>query len=139
MARGHHAALPYKDAAAFMTALRARSALAARCLEFTILTAARSGEALEATWGEINVADKLWRVPADRMKAGVEHIAPLSDAALAVLDALRPDKVKPTDRIFSINAAPWRAGRQAAASAIHSIIIPFFRSGTPISTSTKGA
>ncbi|WCP13574.1 Prophage integrase IntA [Sphingobium sp. AntQ-1] len=105
MARGHHAALPYKDVAAFMTALRARSALSARCLEFTILTAARSGEALEATWGEINVADKLWRVPADRMKAGVEHIVPLSDAALAVLDALRPDNVKPTDRIFSINGA----------------------------------
>lgn len=105
MVRGHHAALPYKDAPSFMVALRARPALAARCLEFTILTAARSGEALDATWGEIDLAEKLWRVPADRMKAGVEHIVPLSDAAMAVLETLCVDGAKPKDRIFAINGA----------------------------------
>jgi integrase len=105
MGRGHHAALPYKDAPAFMGALRGRHALAARCLEFTILTAARSGEALGATWGEIDADNKLWRVPASRMKAGAEHIVPLSDAALVILSALNGDDAKPHDRIFSINGA----------------------------------
>lgn len=105
MVRGHHAALPYKDAPRFMVALRARPALAARCLEFTILTAARSGEALGATWGEIDIAEKLWRVPADRMKAGVEHIVPLSDAAMAVLETLSVEGAKPKDRVFAINGA----------------------------------
>lgn len=105
MVRGHHAALPYKNAPRFMVALRARPALAARCLEFTILTAARSGEALGATWGEIDIAEKLWRVPADRMKAGVEHIVPLSDAAMAVLETLSVEGAKPKDRVFAINGA----------------------------------
>ena len=60
MTRGHHKALPYKDASRFMEELRQRKAPAARCLEFTILTAARSGEALGATWQEIDFGERLW-------------------------------------------------------------------------------
>lgn len=105
MVRGHHAALPYKEAPAFMTALGDRRALTARCLEFTILTAARSGEALGATWGEIDWDEKLWRVPAARMKAGAEHIVPLSDAALKIVEQLKPKVDRPNDRIFGIAGA----------------------------------
>lgn len=100
--RGHHAALPWKDAPAFVCLLRQRPALAARCLEFTILTAARSGEALGVTWGEIDIEAKLWSVPADRMKAGVMHVVPLSDAAIGVLERVKPPQVIPTDRVFAV-------------------------------------
>lgn len=105
MVRGHHAALPYKDAPQFMEALRQRRAPAARCLEFTILTAARSGEALGAAWREIDFEERLWRVPGHRMKAGVEHLVPLSEAAISVLDALRPSEAKPDSLIFAIQGA----------------------------------
>lgn len=105
LARGHHAALPWKEAPAFMAELRTREALAARCLEFTILTAARSSEALLATWGEVDLANALWTVPAPRMKAGVEHVVPLSTQALTLLQALRPEEPKREDRVFSIAGA----------------------------------
>ena len=62
--------------------------MAARALEFTILTAARSAEALKADWSEIDLAVKVWTVPAARMKAGVEHKVPLSDAAVELLSSL---------------------------------------------------
>src|SRR5262249_35004419 len=62
----------------------------ARALEFTILTAARTGEALGASWGEIDLDGKVWGVPAKRMKAGREHRVPLSEAAIAVLEMVRP-------------------------------------------------
>jgi integrase len=74
----------------FLAALRGRNGMAARALEFAALTAARTGETLGARWGEIDLAAKVWTVPADRMKAGREHGVPLSDAALAVLKAVRP-------------------------------------------------
>jgi integrase len=105
LVRGHHAALPWKDAPAFMVALREREALAARCLEFVILTAARSGEALEASWGEIDMDAGLWRVPAARMKAGAEHVVPLSSAAVALLERLQPEEPRSTDPIFAIGGA----------------------------------
>nr|ABS87622.1 putative P4 family integrase [Paracoccus methylutens] len=68
--KGHHAALPYADMPAFVAGLRAREAVAARALEFAILTIARSGEVLGATWNEIDLAKKIWMVPAGRMKGG---------------------------------------------------------------------
>lgn len=103
--RGHHAALPWKEAPSFMIALRQRSALAARCLEFVILTAARSGEALNATWGEIDLETKVWTVPASRMKARKEHEVPLSDDAVSLLQSVLPERPKPTDRVFSVAGA----------------------------------
>src|SRR5262249_45517549 len=86
----HHAALPFDDMPAFLAALRDRQSMAARALEFTILTAARTGEALGASWGEIDLDGKVWRVPAKRMKAGREHRVALSEAAIAVLEMVRP-------------------------------------------------
>lgn len=82
----HLAALPWRDLPEFMAALRAREGISARALEFAILTAARSGEARGARWGEVK-AD-VWEVPAERMKGGVSHRVPLSDAARRVLDAV---------------------------------------------------
>lgn len=96
----HHAALPFTEIAGFMTSLAQRPAVAARALEFTILTAARSGEARGMTWGEVNLEDKLWTVPASRMKAQVQHEVPLSEAAIAVLMAVKEDGLKPTDFVF---------------------------------------
>ena len=81
----HHAALPWKDIAAFMSDLRGRHAMAARALEWAILTAARTGEVLGAKWSEIDLDGALWTLPAERMKSGLEHRVPLSPPALALL------------------------------------------------------
>jgi integrase len=81
----HHAALPYAELPAFLVKLREQEGLAARALEFTILTAARTGETIGATWSEFNLADKIWTVPGARMKARKEHRVPLSGRALAIL------------------------------------------------------
>lgn len=83
--RGHHAALPYDLMPEFMANLRMRSAVAARALEFLILTGARSGEVLGATWDEIDLQKEIWTVPADRMKAGREHRVPLSGRAMEII------------------------------------------------------
>ncbi|WP_414644580.1 tyrosine-type recombinase/integrase [Bradyrhizobium sp.] len=81
----HHAALPYRDLPGFVMELHQQEGVAARALEFTILTAARTGEVIGATWTEIDLEACLWTVPAERMKAGREHRVPLSDAAVAIL------------------------------------------------------
>jgi integrase len=96
----HHAALPFEQVAAFIRDLKKRPAVAARALEFAILTAARSGEARGMTWSELDLDKKLWTVPDVRMKAGQMHQVPLSEAALAIVTALRPKTVKPTDYVF---------------------------------------
>jgi integrase len=88
LTRGHHAALPYKDIAAFMEKLRTCQGIAARALEFAVLTAARSNEVRSATWHEIDGETKVWTVPASRMKARRDHRVPLSASALEVLDAM---------------------------------------------------
>jgi integrase len=90
LSRGHHAALPYEQLPDFMGALRGREAVAASALEFLILTAARTGEVLGATWAEIDLKAKVWTVPAGRMKAGREHRVPLSVRAIKVLEAVKP-------------------------------------------------
>ncbi|MEO3472517.1 integrase arm-type DNA-binding domain-containing protein [Roseomonas sp. CAU 1739] len=84
----HHSALDWREAGAFIAALRAIDAVSARALEFAILTAARTGEVIGATWGEIDIASGVWTVPASRMKAGREHRVALSKPALAVLAAM---------------------------------------------------
>ena len=84
----NHPALPWRETAAFMVELRRRNGIAARAVEFAILTAARSGEVRGASWDEVDLEARLWTVPASRMKAGKEHRVPLSDAALALLGAL---------------------------------------------------
>lgn len=84
----NHAALPYSRVAEFVADLRKRDGLAAKALEFAILTAARSGEIRGATWDEIDLTAKVWTIPAARMKAKREHRVPLSPAALSLLSAL---------------------------------------------------
>jgi len=85
----HHAALPWQDVGGFLAALRGQVGIGASALEFAILTAARTGEVLGAQWVEIDLAAKVWTVPAARMKAGREHRVPLSEPALAVLANMR--------------------------------------------------
>jgi integrase len=86
----HHAALAFAEIGAFMALLRAQEGTAARALEFAILTAARTKEVLGARWGEVNMADAVWTIPAERMKAGREHRIPLSGACIVVLEAMKP-------------------------------------------------
>jgi integrase len=99
LARGHHAAMPYEDVAAFIGELRKREATSALVLELCILTAARSGEILGMRWSEIDFDKKVWTVPASRMKAGREHRVPLSPRAAAILRRL--EKLKAADFVFS--------------------------------------
>ena len=90
----HHPALPWREAGRFMASLRDRPAVAARALEFSILTAARTGEVLGAQWSEVDQETKVWTVPGSRMKAGREHRVPLSANVLGILDEmtkLRPE------------------------------------------------
>jgi len=84
----HHSALPYAELPAFLVKLREQDGVAARALEFTILTAARTGETIGAKRGEIDTKNKLWTIPAERMKAGKDHRVPLSDRALAIVEAI---------------------------------------------------
>ncbi len=88
----HHAALPFVDLPKFVAKLREREALAARALEFTILTAARTGEIIGATWDEIDQGGKVWTIPASRMKAERDHRVPLSDRVVEILKALPHEK-----------------------------------------------
>lgn len=84
----HHSALPYSEIGAFMRDLRKRNGIAARALEFAVLTACRSGEVRGATWEEIDLDEGVWRIPAGRMKASKEHWIPLSAQAVALLKSL---------------------------------------------------
>lgn len=93
VAARHHASMPHEDVAAFMRSLAGIKGVGARALEFTILTAARSGEARGATWAEIDLDAKVWTIPAIRMKAGKAHRVPLSGAALAVLKTMKAQRV----------------------------------------------
>lgn len=84
----HHAAVPYGEVPKSVADIRKLGSTSANALLFTILTAARTGETLGATWNEIDFAAKLWTVPADRMKAGAEHKVPLADEVVALLKTL---------------------------------------------------
>lgn len=94
----HHAALPYGELPAFVAALRGRDAVAARALEFAILTAARTSEVLGATWSEIDLDARIWTVPAERMKAGREHRVPLGNRAVEIIRNMMT--AKQSDYIF---------------------------------------
>ena len=89
LSRGHHDAMAIDDMQAFMVRLRVRRGISARALEFTILTAARTGEAIGAIFGEFDFEKDVWTVPAGRMKAKREHRVPLSTAAVEIVTTLR--------------------------------------------------
>jgi len=85
----HHAALPYTDIGALMQQLRADTGVALRALEFTILTAARTNEVIQADWTEFDLDRKIWLVPSERMKSKRQHRVPLSAAAVSALEVVR--------------------------------------------------
>ena len=84
----HHAALPYAEIGDFMIELCNAESVSARALEFAILTAGRTGEVIGAQWAEVNLEEKLWTIPARRMKGGKEHRVPLSAPAVAIVRKL---------------------------------------------------
>jgi integrase len=84
----HHRAIDYRELPPFIMNLREREGVAARALEFLILTAARTGEVIGAKWDEINLNDATWTVPPARMKAKREHRVPLAPAAIVLLHRL---------------------------------------------------
>lgn len=90
--------LPFTQMGEFMAALRKRDSVSARALEFMILTATRTGEAIGAKWGEIDLEAREWTIPAARMKAKKPHSVPLSEAAIALLKAL--PRIVGNDHVF---------------------------------------
>jgi integrase len=94
----HHTALPIDAVGAFMQDLRKREGVAARALEFAILTAARSGEVRGMTWAELDLNAKIWVIPAERMKAEKEHRVPLIESTIRMLNAL--SQVEGTALVF---------------------------------------
>ncbi|PRA75808.1 integrase [Ochrobactrum sp. MYb29] len=87
LSRGHHAAVGYKELPDVIATLRTSAAVSARAVEFVALTAARSNEARSMTWDEVDFIEKLWTVPAERMKAAKAHEVPLCDRAIEILSA----------------------------------------------------
>ena len=94
----HHAALPFVEMPSFMAALASQQGLTPRALEFVILTASRTSEALGARWEEFDLGQKVWVVPAERMKAGKAHRVPLARRTIEILKEL--EAVKRNDFVF---------------------------------------
>jgi integrase len=114
----HHAALPYAEIDAFMTQLRQQDGVAARALEFAILTAARTEEVLGAQWSEINLSERIWIVPPPRTKTGKttgkEHRVPLSDAAISIIEAMA--RIRVDEHVFpGRKGDSWAYGAAARA------------------------
>jgi integrase len=108
----HFAALAMDDVPAFCSALREQNGVAARALEFTILTAARTGEVIGAHWSEIDFANATWTIPPGRMKASKEHRVPLSKPALEILSASPRERDNPF-----VFIGPHKAGLSHTAMA----------------------
>ena len=107
--KAHFRAMPYGEVGAALEVIEAsRASMAAKAsLRLLVLTACRSGEARGATWNEIDLEAREWRIPASRMKGGAEHRVPLSDAAVAALEAVRPLR----DRHDLVFPSPSRPGK----------------------------
>ena len=115
----HHDALPWREIGNFLDTLRQQNGVAARALELTILTAARTGETLGATWSEIDIGSAIWVIPAHRTKAGRQHRIPLSDAAMAVLGIVALLGDDPDSPVFPGGVA----GRPLAGTAMRKVLI----------------
>jgi len=111
--RGHHRAVPYLDVPAFIQRLRALNSISALAVEFTVLTAVRSGETRGATWSEVE--GDLWIIPAERMKAGREHRVPLVPRALEILAAAR--KMRMSAMVF-----PGRGGQALSDMSLSAVL-----------------
>ena len=126
LTRGHHAALPFSEVPDFLARVRDMEGYGARALEFLILTATRTGEVIGTRWDEIDFSEKVWTVPASRMKAGREHRVPLAARALQILNdmvAVRTsDFVFPgfrRDRSLSNMAMRMTARRAGITQTVH--------------------
>src|SRR5439155_24319834 len=113
----HHAALDHSQIGAFMAELRQQEGVAARALEFVILTACRTGEVIGARWSELDLNAKVWRIPAERMKAAQAHRVPLSEAALAIVEKMAALR-RADDYVFP----GIIAGRPISASAVRIVM-----------------
>ena len=107
---GHYRALPHPEVAAALDVIAtSRASLSAKaCLRFVVLAACRSGEARLATWNEIDLQAREWRIPGARMKTGAEHRVPLSDAALELLETVRALRDR-SDLVFPSPSRPGKA------------------------------
>jgi len=110
----HHAAMAYANTPAFMAALAGRQGVSARALAFTVLTAARSGETREMRWKEIDFENRMWIIPAQRMKAAKEHRVPLSDSALKLLGEVGGDN----ELVFGSETRPGRSISDMSMTAV---------------------
>ena len=88
----HFAALPYTKVNGFLQSLDKQAGLAAHCLKLVIYTACRSNEVLGMAWDEVDFENKVWAIPAERMKTGKEHRVPLTSPALAILKDLKRER-----------------------------------------------
>lgn len=126
LSRGHHAALPLKQLPGFMKSLRELDGISARALEFSILTATRSGEVRGARWEEFDMDEGLWTIPAERMKARVLHRVPLTAPPLAIIKQMAA--VRQSDFVFpgtkpdaplSVMALDMVMRRMQVAATVH--------------------
>jgi integrase len=99
-------AIAYQELPAFYATLASGNSLTARAIEFTILTAARSAEVINARWEEIDLAARVWKLPAERMKARREHVVPLTQAACEILQALPREKGNPFCFVGAVKGRP---------------------------------
>jgi integrase len=97
--RPHYAALSYSDIPAFIGKLREKATMHTRCLEFIVLTAVRQGEAIGAKWDEIDLASRVWTIPASRMKSGATHRVPLSKRVIEIIE--HQDTIRSSEFIFA--------------------------------------
>lgn len=112
--RKHHAALLYSELPQFMATLSNTDGMGARALEMTILTATRTKESLGARWSEIDLENRVWTIPKERMKAGVEHRVPLSDQAMKIITKTADHKM--SDYVFPnrTNGKPMSNARMSS-------------------------
>lgn len=113
----HFAAMDYAGVPDFMRDLRGQNGVAPLALAFVILTAARSAEALGASRDEIELEQRVWTVPADRMKGGREHRVPLSDPALAILEQVAA--IRENEYVFP----GLRRGQHLTGAALQDVLI----------------
>ncbi|MDR1227894.1 MAG: tyrosine-type recombinase/integrase [Azoarcus sp.] len=106
--------MPYREIGAFFKRLAEERGIGARALAFTILTACRASEALDARWQEIDFAQRVWDIPGERMKTRKPHRAPLSEAALAILEELRG--------CHPVWIFPGAKGRRLYSSAMRNVL-----------------
>ena len=116
----HHPALPYSEVGAFLARIRQENGIAALALEFLILTATRTSETIGAQWGEIDLGNKVWTIPGERIKAGKEHRVPLSAPAMTILKSLA--RTRASDKGDEFVFPGGRKGQQLSNNAMLALL-----------------